>query len=134
MIDDVIEIAGDEAKVDWHVNGPDQGRAEESVHYSVVVLRDDGDAVAFFDAQAKHQISPAVHPLSELIVGQAQVAGDYRLAIAVHGQSALEEIVFVERNYHDKTSRVETVPRAVAGAASCISLLMEPSPAPLAVP
>jgi hypothetical protein len=79
----------------------------------VVVLRDDCDAVAFFDAQAPHQIRPSVHPLSKLIVCQAQIAGDYRLAIAVHGQSALKEIVFVERNYHDKTSRVETVSLAV---------------------
>jgi hypothetical protein len=79
----------------------------------VVVLRDDRDTVAFFDAQAPHQIRPAVYPLTELIVSQAQIAGDYRLSIAVYGQSALEEIILVEWNYHDKPSGlIESAPLA----------------------
>src|SRR5262249_33380572 len=119
VVEDVFEIAGDEAEVDRHIDGADQRPAEESVHHPMVVLRDDRDAVAFLDAQVPHQIRPAVHPLAELIVSQAQIAGDYRLVIAVYGQSALEKIILVKRNYHDKSSElIESVPRAAASAAS----------------
>src|SRR5262249_17746911 len=102
VVENVFKIAGDEAEVDRHVNSADLRRAEEPVHHPMGVLRDDRDAVAFFYAQASHQIRPLIHSPAELVVGQAQIPGDYRLALAVDRQSALEEIVFIERDYHVK--------------------------------
>src|SRR5262249_3058502 len=121
MVENVCKIAGDEAEVDRHVDGADQRRAEEPVHHPMVVLRDDRDAVSFFDPQASHQIRPAIHSSAELVVGQPQISRDYRLAIAVNCQSAFEEIVFNERNYHDKASRIDWISTATGSERGSVS-------------
>src|SRR5262249_4398554 len=100
MIEDVIEVIGDEPEVEGHEDGANQRRTEEGLEHAMAVRGEDRHAITAPDTACLHEVRPSIHALIELSVVESQIPADYRFAIRIDCYGALEEAVFVERHDH----------------------------------
>ena len=81
VVDDVVEIVGDQAIVDRHQHRADLRHGVVRFQLRVRVRRDVGDAVALPHAQRLQRRRPAVAAIEELLIGEPQFAVDDGLAV-----------------------------------------------------
>ena len=100
MVDDVVEIVGQQAIVDRHQHRADLRHGVVGFEMRVRIGGDVGDAIALPDAHRLQGRRPAVAALEELRVGQSQVAIDDGLAVGIEPTGASREFHRRQRDFH----------------------------------
>ena len=100
VLEDVLEVGGDQAVVDRDDHGADRGGGVEGLEELVAVGRDDRHAVALADAHRGERVGLLVDPLAELPPGEAPVAVDDGFGLGEQLGRAAQKIVDEQRDFH----------------------------------
>ena len=105
VLEDVLEVGGDQAVVDWDDHGADGGGGVEGFEELVAVGGDDRDAVALAEAHCDEGVGLLVDALAELAPGETELAVDDGLGVGEELGRAAQKIVDEQRDFHGEPPR-----------------------------
>ena len=92
VLEEVSEVVGREAIVEWHEHRADLRHRVERFELCLSVGRDVGDAIALTHTQRLQRGRPAIHAIEEARVRRPALAIDDRFPIAIKAPGAAREL------------------------------------------